>query len=81
MKIVKENGVVICRGYRFEVSEKYTDTLELAFYEGGKRHVIERKEARAICNYQDAWRFIESHIGSSANCDFTEEAIKLIFDK
>ena len=79
MKIVKDKGVVISRGYRLEVSKKYENELELVFYEKGKRTLIDSVPANSIRNYQDAWRFIEGHIGSSTNCDFTEEAVNKIF--
>ena len=78
MEIVK-NDVVILRGYRLEVSQKHENELELAFYEKGKRTLIDSVPANSIRNYQDAWRFIEKHIGSSINCDFTEEAVNEIF--
>ena len=81
MIIVKDKGVVIARGYRLEVSRRHEENLELAFYERGKREFIESIPASSIKNYQDAWRFIENNIGSSTNCDFTEEAVKKIFEK
>lgn len=81
MKIVNANGVVISRGYRLEVSKKHEDELELAFYESGKRKIIDSVPISSVKTYRDAWKFIERHIGSSTNCDFTEEAIKRIFGK
>ena len=78
---VKQQGVVITRGYRLETSEKHENELELAFYERGKRSFVDSIPASSIKNYQDAWRFIENNIGSSASCDFTEEAVKKIFEK
>lgn len=81
MRIVKQTKVVITRGYRLEVSRKHESELELAFYEGGERNLMDSIPASSIKSYQDAWRFIENIIGSSTNCDFTEEAVKVIFDK
>lgn len=78
---VKQQGVMITRGYRLETSEKHENELELAFYERGKRSFVDSIPASSIKNYQDAWRFIENNIGSSTNCDFTEEAVKKIFEK
>lgn len=81
MIIVKDKGVVISRGYRLEASMRNANELELAFYEKGKRKLIDKAPVCKIMNFQDAWRFIENCIGSSTNCDFTEEAVKMIFDK
>lgn len=80
MEIVKDE-VVISIGYRLEVSKKHENELELAFYKEGKRKLIDSVPASSINNYRDAWRFIESQIGSSTNCDFTEKAVSKIFSK
>lgn len=81
MNIVKDKEVVISRGYRLEVSKKHEDELELVFYQNGNRSLVDSESIVAIRNFQDAWRFIERQLGSSIDCDFTEEAVKKIFGK
>ncbi len=81
MNIVKDKEVVISRGYRLEVSQKHEEELELAFYQNGKRSLVESAPIVDINSYRDAWRFIEKNLDSSIDCDFTEEAVKKIFGK
>ena len=79
MRISRE--VVIEYGYRLEVSQKHEDELELAFYQKGKRSLVESAPVVDINSYRDAWRFIEKNLDSSIDCDFTEEAVEKIFGR
>ena len=78
MKVVKDTKIAC--GYRLEVSKRQEELLELAYYEKEERKVVDQVPAKSIKNFKDAWVFIEGHIGTSINCDFTEEAVKKIFE-
>lgn len=72
--------VEIKYGYRLETDLKHEYLLDLVFYQNGKRNIIDSISSGEINTYQDAWRFIEKHIGSSIKCDFSEEAVKMILN-
>lgn len=74
------NEVIIKSGYRFEVSKRSENELALVEYNNDDGKVIDTVPAISINSYAEAWRFIERHIGSSTKCDFTEEAVKKIFN-
>ena len=81
MTIVKDKEVAISRSYRLEVSQQHEEELELVFYQNGKRSLVDSVPVVAMRKFQDAWRFIDKQLGSSIDCDFTEEAVEKIFGK